>query len=424
MAIPRLLRAAPLVLLVLGVLPAQPAASEPEMAVVEVLGERPFAGRVTGTGPTHLEVVPAGGETARKLPLERVIEVRFPLPAGQKPAPASHRATLMDGSVLNGTLSGAEEESFQFAVAGVGKARLPFEALRTFQALPPKAGICSDQAARYGPEEAGDVVHLQRGDDKITGMLMDADATRVTFEDPRGRTRRIAWPDIRVMHLENDDLKATPGVRGEVELLDGSRFVTAKPPVLSGGMLRFGLRAEPKAVFSVPMRSVRALRYTGGAFDYASVLPHTGTFEPLYPVKVEISESLEQRWNRERVDRQPGGCPLRLAGKRYRFGYGVRPKSVIRIEIGGRYASFQTLFGIDDSARETSDPAAANVDARVIGDGKVLWEKKGVTLEGGPHRVGPIDTTGVAVLELVVDFGKGGYTADHGTWANPILVRK
>ena len=81
-------------------------------------------------------------------------------------------------------------------------------------------------------------------------------------------------------------------------------------------------------------------------------------------------------------------------------------------------------MGLPDLALDLSDPDAGNVDASVVGDGKVLWERKGVTLKGGPQQLGPLKIEGVAVLELVVDFGKNGANVDLASWVNPILVRK
>ncbi|MDJ0976450.1 MAG: NPCBM/NEW2 domain-containing protein [Planctomycetota bacterium] len=408
----------------LMLLPARPAASEPAMALFEVLGEAPFAGRLAAVGPTQLEVVPAGQTEARKLPLARVIEVRLPVDEDGPATPAPHRVTLMGGSVLKGTLSSPDEDGFQLAVGSAGSARLSFDVLRTFEVVPPKADPCLDLARAYKPDDEEDVVHLRRGDDRITGTLMDASANELVFEDARARTRRVAWRDVRVMHLNNDPLDAKLGIRGEVELVDGSRFVTAAPPVLAGSTLRFGLRSAPEAVFTVPMRRVHAIRYTGGAFVHASALSYESEWTSFYPGDPEVYDKQLKARNEARVDRQTDGCPLRLGGKTYRYGFGVHAKSVIRVPLDGAYATFQGVVGQDDSVKKLAAVKAADADVRVLGDGKVLWEKKGLTIASGVVKIGPLDVKGVKRLELVVDNGKNGQQGDFVTWGHPILVRK
>jgi hypothetical protein len=64
------------------------------------------------------------------------------------------------------------------------------------------------------------------------------------------------------------------------------------------------------------------------------------------------------------------------------------------------------------------------VDARVLGDGKTLWEATGVRGGVAPVVVGPLDVSGVDVLVLVVDYGQGRNELDRAVWGSPILVRK
>jgi hypothetical protein len=64
-----------------------------------------------------------------------------------------------------------------------------------------------------------------------------------------------------------------------------------------------------------------------------------------------------------------------------------------------------------------------DVDAKVLGDEKVLWEAKGVKGGEPARKVGPLDVSGVKVLVLEVDFGAGMNVNDHADWLDPILVR-
>ena len=133
-----------------------------------------------------------------------------------------------------------------------------------------------------------------------------------------------------------------------------------------------------------------------------------------------------ERWVGLRVNRRSGGGPLRLGGARYRFGFGANSHSRIELPLDGAYKSFRAAFGIDDSVllKSTSEKDRGNVDARVLGDGKVLWEAKGVEAGQKPRTVGPLDVSGVKTLVLEFDFGKHGATFDRGNWVDPVLVRK
>jgi hypothetical protein len=83
------------------------------------------------------------------------------------------------------------------------------------------------------------------------------------------------------------------------------------------------------------------------------------------------------------------------------------------------------VFGIDDEVLSIGDenlPSRGNVIARVVGDGKVLWEDREVRGGEPPVRVGPLPVEGVRVLVLEVDPGEDPLL-DSADWADPILVR-
>lgn len=400
-----------------------PVAAEGQAAVVNVLGEVPFLGRVTGLSAEALTIHPAGKDEPRTIPLAELVEVRFPV-AETDTTPATHRVTLMGGEVLRGTISGQDEDGFAFTVAGAGTVRVTYEALQTLEALPEMQSPCHD-LSRYPAAADADIVYLKQSGERYLGTLATANDKQLSMEDARDRIRKIAWSDVRVMHLANDPIAPAKGLRGEIELIDGTRIAAATPPTLSKGSMRASLASQPDAHLEVPMRRVRALRYSGAKFVFASDLPFEGVYTSIYETTTKMLEEFMRGYNVVTADRDADGCPLRTGGATYRHGFAVRSRSDIKITIGGSYASLQALVGIDDSVREkTGAPEDADIDARVLGDGKVLWEAKGITLEGGPKKVGPIKLEGVKELVLVVDFGKNNQSCDHAVWVNPILVKK
>ena len=101
----------------------------------------------------------------------------------------------------------------------------------------------------------------------------------------------------------------------------------------------------------------------------------------------------------------------------------MHARSHVQLDLGGRYGTFATLVGVDDLALAETD--GGQVDARILGDGKVLWEAKDLRAGQPPRRVGPLDIGDVQTLVLVIDFGSDGlHVRDYATWADPILVAK
>ncbi|TWT92984.1 NPCBM/NEW2 domain-containing protein [Neorhodopirellula pilleata] len=61
------------------------------------------------------------------------------------------------------------------------------------------------------------------------------------------------------------------------------------------------------------------------------------------------------------------------------------------------------------------------VDFRILGDGRLLWDSKGVTEETSVAL--DVDLSSIDILELHVDDGGNGTAADWGVWIEPTLTR-
>ena len=83
-------------------------------------------------------------------------------------------------------------------------------------------------------------------------------------------------------------------------------------------------------------------------------------------------------------------------------------------------------LSIDDEVfdEEGAGEKRGNLEARVLGDGKVLWKASDARAGQPALRVGPLDVSGVKQLVLEVDFGKELMMLDRADWVDPILVRK
>ena len=417
--------------LVLLAAPHPDAAAEQELPTATRIEAEPVTGRLTALDAEAAILEGPGGKAIR-IPLDSLQELSLPRPvAGKKAKTATWRVTLMCGAELLGDLEAPDGDGLGVALArSKSRLRLPYEAIRHLERLPAKGGHCARPALQHGPEKSKDIVWRAASRDRISGTLADADGRGVVLEDERERDRRVGWGDVLVLHLDNDPIAAPEGVQVEIEHVNGSRLTTSKPPRLEGGNLQFALRANPTQQLRMPLEEVASIRASGGRFVYASDLAFESTYTPFHepPADAPWVKAMVDRLMGTRADQRADGCPLRLAGRIHRKGLYVHSHSVVKIPLEGAYSNFQCLFGIldDDPGTQMPNrtPEKADVVARIVADGKTLWEEKDVTLARGALHVGPLDVKGVKVLELIVEFGRNQDVCDDAGWVNPILVRK
>lgn len=404
-------------LLGLGVL-ARPLPAAPETLIVEV---RPLDGEIV-RGPLESlsdEVVEVGGE---KLALDSVRQIRFPDPTGEAPSrPAHLRAHLIGGERILGSFAGSVEDGLVLETPGAGRLELLFDHIATLVAVPVDAGACFEPEARHPRVDGEDIIYVD-GEDAFQGLLVSVDADGFELEDQRGRTEKVTWSDFRVLHLANEPPEVVQGMVVETETHDGTKLLTLGAPKLEGGRLRMPLLSAKELVVEVPLAGVLALRFEGGRFIRAATLPFTSSFRTPYGEEDAEGKSAEflDRWFGARANRRPTGCPLRLHGEVFAHGFAVHAHSTLRLPLSKRFSRFESLFGVDDEALEVKSGGV--VDARVLADGKTIWEAKGVKAGERPRRVGPLDVEGVDELVLEVQFGPQLHVRDRATWADPILV--
>jgi hypothetical protein len=401
-------------------------------AAVEVflLDRAPVRGTFVALSADSLTVKPGtdGSAAPVELPLAGVRDLHLRATPAQGPALDRLRVTLTSGEELVAETWGPAPDGLALASPSLGQVRVPLETVRSIVPLPAKAGPCHDPARRLFPQTGADVVRLVGGD-QVQGTVAEVKAQGLVVELERDRRRTVAWGELAVAALDNPAVPYPDRAFAEVETHAGDLLQAAGAVT---GDLAKGLaltsRAHPSLAVVVPPAAVRAVRWRGGRCVDATTLPRTDTFRPIsgYPAG-SLADDFLQRFGGVRAGRRPQGCPLRLDGTLYRHGLAAPSGSECRIALGGGFKSFQAVFGIDDEAREAGlahpEVPGANVDARVVGDGKVLWEAKGVTEADKARAVGPFDVTGVKELVLIVDYGAHDAMRDRATWAEPLLLR-
>lgn len=408
---------------------ATPLRAAPDAPPVEArtLGLSSVRGTLLSLDAEGARIRSSSGGPERALALEDLVFLRMPA----RPAPPSREALrfrfhLVGGERLVARLVDAQEDILTLESAALGRVPLAFDAIQTVEAYPTDAGPCHDLASRHPRPESDDAAYDGNGDE-YRGAVLEATVQHLVIESARGRERTLPWSALSVLHLQTTALAAPKGAQPEIELQDGSLLPTAGPVTYADGGFRFALRSLPKVALRAHAATVRAVRWSGGRFVYASELPFRSERRP-YHVDAEgvTDPAYLDRWFGTRVARRASGCPLRIGGETFRHGFGVNSHSLVTIELGGAFASFRTSFGIDDEvlAETGAGGKRGNVDARILADGKVLWEAKGIVGGAEAVGVGPLDVRGVQRLVLEVGFGADLMILDRADWGDPILVRK
>ncbi|MEO6594894.1 MAG: NPCBM/NEW2 domain-containing protein [Planctomycetota bacterium] len=139
--------------------------------------------------------------------------------------------------------------------------------------------------------------------------------------------------------------------------------------------------------------------------------------EPSEVVENGLDGDVVFPWQR---DRAATGGPLLVAGRAHGKGLGVHSKSRLSFAVPDGLASFWTRVGIDDTAVELRPQA--NVDVRVLVNGKLVFEETGLEPGQGPRDTGLLPVRARDIVTLEVDFGRGRELGDRVDWLSPIFL--
>lgn len=257
------------------------------------------------------------------------------------------------------------------------------------QALIDIAGRREVIAVDQDPAGHQGVTVVRDGDIQVLAKTLSAPGQKAVAVVNRGaRARRVALP-LAQIHM-------APGARvrdlwtGRERTLDGALTVALAPRETA--LLRVhGTAAEPGKVYlsEIPAR-VRVLEDGGAA----------------------LPTLLAASWIPAQVNAAPSGRPLALAGVRAADGLGVLAGARLALRLDGEFARFRSRVGINDGGVA----APGGLTWRVVGDGRVLFERHGAD----PIDV-DVDVSGVRTLELVT--GEAGGLPVEVAWAGAHLRR-
>ncbi len=122
-------------------------------------------------------------------------------------------------------------------------------------------------------------------------------------------------------------------------------------------------------------------------------------------------------WGGAQADSTPYRLELAVGGKRFDTGIGVLANSRLEVR-NARHGRFSATVGVDDSARDRSQP----VTFLVYGDGKLLARSRPMRFGEAPVPIAA-DVRGIALIELVARTPARVRFPDPVTWGEAALTR-
>ena len=122
-------------------------------------------------------------------------------------------------------------------------------------------------------------------------------------------------------------------------------------------------------------------------------------------------------WGGAQADATPYGLRPAVAGTFYETGIGVLANSRIEVRNAG-FARFDAMVGVDDSARDRSQP----VTFLVYGDGKLLARSRPMRFGQAPAALSA-SVRGVELIEIVARSAGPRGQSFPVVWGNAALTR-
>lgn len=238
----------------------------------------------------------------------------------------------------------------------------------------------------------------------VSGKVRALDETSLTFEF-RDKARTIARSRLVGLVLKHIDRPAPtdPGPYQLIQLRGGQRLpaeLTSLNERSSFELIGGGTATPPRdALMSISIENGRRI-------DMTRITPTAAEAVPYFDFKLT-----------HQVNRSFSGEPIRLInGKGYDRGLAVHSKSRLHYKLERPAQAFRATVGLLDPGGKLGQ-----ITARVIGDGKVLWEKQAFSAKNEPIKL-DVSLKGVERLVLEVDFGGGQDVGDRAAWCEPQLI--
>lgn len=252
------------------------------------------------------------------------------------------------------------------------------------------------------PNMADDRILLTNGD-VVTGFIVALDRNAIRLESG-GETQSIPLRLAVAARLVHAAPAPRRGIHAAITLKDGQRMTVVE---MNWESDKINARRGTEETVEPRCELIRTVEVSGGRWTWLSEVD---------PSVEEHKPMLSFEWRHQRNANVLGG-PLRVAGVRYKQGFGVHSRSILVFDLNGQYETFVTALGMDDHSGPFAD-----VNVMIMVDGKGRYEKSGIRA-GSLHGPVRLDLDGAKRLELHVDFGLNGDMQDRFNWIEPGLVK-
>jgi hypothetical protein len=354
------------------------------------------------------------------IPGPDVVEIGFaPVETRATPGPDDVELLLRTGDRIVGLLGDPQAEEIRLVSPSLGAVTIPFENVDQVRFLAhraewPKSVGKIDNDALFkvsGDRPSGTVKTIGRGEIVYRHERLKRDVTLATKD-----TLVVAFVATR-----NSTPAPPSSLYAIVQLTDGSEIRATPKSYGTGGLTFVDLHGTERTVAA---GKVAGLYFKNGRVIYLSDLQASKVDEnPNYIRGPEpLPGDLSFPWQRD-ANAGDGGR-LRIRGQEFRKGIGVHARSSLTFTIDGGFSRFQAVAGIDDHAiRLTGQDPVGNVSFVVLGDGKVLERRDGVTSRTAAISLN-VDVRGVKELTLKVEFGEDrSGQGDFADWALARIIR-
>ncbi len=394
---------------ILGLLSLAPTASAQRAVISRLDGEVVKLARLVSIEEDRLQGIDDDGET-RELDLSSLVAVEFG--RTRVPSNADVRLRFFNGDNIGGVIIGGDDQVVELEHRDLGPIRFDIETVAELQVL----GNLGEIRRIFRPRDGEDTLYLFREggqSDVLTGTLESFGRDGIEFDSPLGiKTYRYSELVALALPPLGEPDKAE-GLRAQLALRTGGRL-TGRLQGINQSKLAVAL--DQGVEIAVPVAAVLEVSLRSDRFAHLSDLEPTEVVE-----QPAFGDSQTFLFPFQRDSSVTGG-PLRLGGRVYLKGLGVHSRCRLTYDLGGQYASFRSLIGIDDSVLDLE--ARGSVVFRVLADGQKVFESDVVQGGSPPVAIPAIDLSDVRRLQLEVDFATEFDIADRANWVRPILLRK
>ncbi|MBL9079509.1 MAG: NPCBM/NEW2 domain-containing protein [Planctomycetes bacterium] len=310
-----------------------------------------------------------------------------------------------DGDVVYGQLVGgdANGDTVELQSPVLGRQEFRIDRVAAIAA----AGV-RDPLRLHLPDGVAEAIFLRAGvgHDMLAGALHRCGDTGVLFAPDGADAPRWFAPQSFVALRIADPTERRAAPAAWLTTRTGDRLAVALRRWTEAAVQ---LELDGGAVVDLRVADLACLCFTAAGTFASDLVPTEVTesgidAEVLYP------------WQR---DRSVLGDPLVVGGRSHAKGLGVHSRSRLVFAVPADAAFVWTRVGLDDAGLAAG--VAAEVDVRVLVDGAVKFEQRGLRA-GRPRDSGLLPVRAGQTVAFEVDCGRGRDVGDRVDWLSPVFL--